>query len=336
MTSVAFPHDGAHPHLSVVVPCYNEEDILPEFHHRIRQALESLSTSWELLYVNDGSTDASAALLAQLSAEPGVRCLNLSRNFGKEAALSAGIDWARGIAVVFIDADLQDPPELVPKMVNLRQAGYDIVNMQRSTRKSDSWLKRTAASLFYRVMRALFDGVRLPVQVSDFRLVGPAPLAALRLLPERGRMLKGLVGWVGFRSIEIPYEREARGGGSSKWSYGALLDLAIDGAVGFSRKPLRWFSLASIAVFLLTLVFVIQELVTGDASIDHLLLALGAFLALGLSLIGEYLGATLMESKSRPRYLVASSLGGGAETDVGAQQSGHRAPRTGGQVERGP
>lgn len=205
------------PMLSVIVCCYNEAKVLPFFHKRLMAVLKTLSIRYEVVYVNDGSRDETLALLDGYCQAPGVRCLNLSRNFGKEAAMVAGIDYAVGDALLFIDADLQDPPELIPLMVHHWLTGSDIVNMQRRSRLSDTSSKRISAHLYYKLMNFLADKFDVPADVSDFRLIGPAPLAALRGMPERTRFMKGLISWLGFNTIELPYDREPRSAGLSKW-----------------------------------------------------------------------------------------------------------------------
>lgn len=186
------------PLLTIVVPCFEEEETIPEFHQRITRVVKRLSVSCEILYVDDGSKDRTADILRHYQDGSSVRYLSLSRNFGKEAALSAGIDHARGSALIFIDVDLQDPPELIAAMVDYWQRGYDVVNMQRNLRIGDSWFKRMSARAYYWVMHRLVEKVDMPTDVSDFRLIGPAPLAALRALDERSRILKGMIGWVAF------------------------------------------------------------------------------------------------------------------------------------------
>lgn len=295
---------GAEPRLSIIVPCYQEEQVLEMFHQRILLVIKHLPVACELIYINDGSTDNTLGLLQRFEQLPNVRCLNLSRNFGKEAALRAGIDHARGQAAVFIDADLQDPPELIGVMVDHWLEGYDVVNMQRTRREGDGWLKKITAAAYYRIMNWLVTHGPLPVEVSDFRLIGPAPLAALRMMDERAGLFKGLVGWVGFRTIELPYARVARAAGSSKWNYLSLLELALEGAVSFSRKPLRWYSAISALTCLLCVIWASAALIAGSFSAIHLLLAVGGLLCVGVSMVGEYLGATLMEVKRRPLYLL--------------------------------
>ncbi len=314
----------AEPQLTIVVPCYQEAQVLPDFHRRIRAVMNTMHLPCELLYVDDGCTDRTPELLDAFAGEAGVRCVRLSRNFGKEAAMCAGLDHARGTAVLFIDADLQDPPELVPLMVEHWLAGHDIVNMQRLRRLGDSWLKRATAGIYYRLMERLVDRIKWPRQVSDFRLLGPAPLAALRGLPERGRMLKGMISWIGFSTIEVPYVRAARGAGATKWNYLGLIDLAIEGVLGLSRKPLRWYTLASSAVFVASMVFVTAGLASGRYSLDHLLLALVAFLCLGVSMVGEYVGAVVVEAKQRPNYLLKQVAAARGASDPGIRPAAVR------------
>ena len=296
--------------ISVIVCCYNEAHMLPEFHHRLMLVLSALPVAYEVLYVNDGSHDGSDELLEQFCRAPRVRCLNLSRNFGKESAMSAGIDHAAGDAVLFIDADLQDPPELIPAMVRHWLAGNDIVNMQRSDRRSDTAGKRLSARLYYKLMNLLVDKYPVPPDVSDFRLIGPAPLNALRNMPERATLMKGLVNWLGFKTVEIPYRRARRKAGESKWSPMALVDLAMEGVLAFSRKPLRWFSVVSLATLLLTASYLLHQWFVDTFSIDHLILGALALALVGIAMVGEYIGAALVEVKRRPLYFLRSTFGG--------------------------
>jgi len=292
------------PQLSIVVPCFQEEESIPEFHKRIIRVVERLPVSCEIIYIDDGSSDRTQELLRTCHDGVSVRCLSLSRNFGKEAALSAGIDHASGHALIFIDVDLQDPPELIPIMVAHWQQGYDVVNMQRSQRVGDSWFKRMTARAYYRVMQGLVEKIELPEDVSDFRLIGPAPLAALRSLDERVRVLKGLISWVGFRTIELPYDRTSRHAGHTKWNVVSLFNLAVESALSFSRKPLRIFSLVSAGLWASSIVYALVGLATNDINIHHVLFFIMAFMCLGIAMVGEYLGVALVEVKRRPLYLL--------------------------------
>ncbi|SDY44843.1 glycosyltransferase family 2 protein [Pseudomonas sp. NFIX28] len=300
----------SHEFISVIVCCYNEAHVLPEFHRRLMRVLNTLSVVYEVLYVNDGSQDGSSELLEAFCRVPRIRCLNLSRNFGKESAMSAGIDHAAGDSVLFIDADLQDPPELIPLMVRQWLAGNDIVNMQRSDRRSDTAGKRLGARLYYKLMNLLVDKYPVPPDVSDFRLIGAAPLDALRNMPERATLMKGLVNWLGFKTVEIPYERARRGAGESKWSPMALVDLAMEGVLAFSRKPLRWFSVLSLATLLLTAGYLLRQWLIDAFDVHHLILGALALALVGIAMVGEYIGATLVEVKRRPLYFLRSTFGG--------------------------
>ncbi|EPJ82712.1 hypothetical protein SAMN05444743_1261 [Pseudomonas sp. PDC86] len=192
-------------------------------------------------------------------------------------------------------------------MVYHWQMGYDVVNMQRDLRTGDSWLKRTSARSYYWIMQRLVEKVDLPVDVSDFRLIGPAPLAALRALDERSRILKGLIGWVGFRTIELPYNRTSRHAGNTKWNAASLLDLAIESILSFSRKPLRIFSLISFSFFVSSICYLLAVLVAGSFDIHHLLVGIASFMCVGVALVGEYVGVTLAEVKRRPLYFLNSN-----------------------------
>mgnify|MGYP001561503044 FL=1 len=295
------------PLLTIVVPCFQEEETIPEFHQRITRVVKRLPVSCEILYVDDGSNDRTADILRHYQDGSSVRCLSLSRNFGKEAALSAGIDHARGSALIFIDVDLQDPPELIAAMVDYWQRGYDVVNMQRNLRIGDSWFKRMSARAYYWVMQRLVEKVDMPADVSDFRLIGPAPLAALRALDERSRILKGMIGWVGFRTIELPYNRTVRHAGSTKWNAAGLFNLAIESIVSFSRKPLRIFSLISFGLFVSSICYMLASLVAGSFDIHHLIVGMASFMCVGVAMVGEYLGVTLAEVKRRPLYFLKHS-----------------------------
>jgi glycosyltransferase involved in cell wall biosynthesis len=225
--------------LSIIVPVFNEEEALPALHRRLVQVLRHSGISWEIVYVDDGSSDGTAAVLAALQAgEPAVAVARLSRNFGKEAAMSAGLRLALGQAVVLIDADLQDPPELIPEMVQAWREGADLVQMRRRTRLGETWLKRATAHAFYRVMNRLSQ-VPIPPDVGDFRLLSRRAVQALNRLPEHNRFMKGLFAWVGFRQVTIDYDRQPRAAGTTKWRYRKLWHFALEGITGFSVAPLK-------------------------------------------------------------------------------------------------
>ena len=312
--------------LSVVVPLFNEAEGMAEFHRRLSAAMAGLG-AWEVIYVNDGSTDASLRVLERLRAADGrVGVLNFARNFGKEAAMTAGLDHAAGAAVVVIDADLQDPPELIPELVAAWREGVDVVYAQRRVRQGESWLKRTTAGAFYRLMRDVGD-VRLPPDTGDFRLMSRRAVDALGQLRERHRFMKGLFAWIGFPSRAVPYDRSPRHAGVSKWNYWRLWNFAIEGITGYTVVPLKvatylglLIAVASgiygVAIIVRTVLF--GSDVPGYPSLLTVVLFLGGAQLMTLGIIGEYLGRIFNETKRRPLYLVEAYRPPGAGSfDVG-------------------
>ena len=299
--------------LSVVVPAYNEALVLPEFHRRVSDVMIATACDYEIIYVDDGSTDSTAAVLRQLRDEDeAVAVIELSRNFGKEVALSAGLDHAAGDAVIIIDADLQDPPELVHDFLREWRDGYDIVYGRRTDREGESWLKITTAKWFYRVINRLSD-VEIPQDSGDFRLISRRALDALLSLRETHRYMKGLYAWVGFPQKEVPYLRNPRAAGTSKWSYWRLWNFALEGITSFSDVPLKMSTylgvLTSTAAFLYGLFFLVRTLflgnpVPGYPSLILIVLFLGGVQLICLGIIGEYLARTYNESKARALYFV--------------------------------
>ncbi len=301
------------PHLSIVVPCFDEADGLAEFHRRLAAAMDATALPWSVTYVDDGSQDGTRALAERLAAsDPRVAVLGLSRNFGKEAATTAGLDHARGDAVVVIDADLQDPPEVIPLLVAEWQAGADVVYAQRRVRHGETWLKRTTARLFYRLMSGVGD-VQLPRDTGDFRLMSRRAVDALGTLRERHRFLKGLFAWIGFPSRAVPYDRAPRLAGRSKWNYWRLWNFAIEGITGYTVLPLKVATYAGLLIALLSglygTVIVVRTLLDGSdvpgyPSLLVAVLFLGGAQLTTLGVIGEYLGRVFNETKQRPLYLV--------------------------------
>ena len=301
--------------LSVIVPFYNEADVLPVFHQRLTCVLDSLPDRCEIVYVDDGSTDTSRTLVERL--DPGssrVNCIGLSRNFGKESAMSAGLEHCQGLAVILLDADLQDPPELIPVMLAKWRDGYDVVNMQRRRRLGESWLKRTSAALFYRLLNTLTK-VEVPENVGDFRLLSREVVDHINTLSERNRYMKGIFSWPGFRQATLPFDRDARFCGETKWNYLKLLGLAVDGITSFSIRPLRLAtilgSLIALSAFVYGAVIVVKTLLFGDAvsgypSMMVVQLALGGIQLLCIGVMGEYIGRIFIETKRRPLYIVES------------------------------
>ncbi|MCO4860562.1 glycosyltransferase family 2 protein [Cupriavidus sp. WGlv3] len=300
--------------LSLVVPCYNEAESISKFFASVIPVLESLDAlRFEIVLVNDGSTDDTLdQLIAHSHRDPRVRVLDLTRNFGKEAALTAGLDEALGDAVIPIDADLQDPPALIPELVRRWREGAEVVLAQRSSRACDSWLKRVTAGAYYRVHNRLSDQ-KLPVNVGDFRLMDRVVVNALKQLPERRRFMKGLFAWVGYRTVIVPYEREPRSAGHSKFSGWRLWNFALEGITSFSTMPLRGWTYIGVAIalgafgygaFIVARTLVLGIDVPGYASLLSALLFLGGIQLIGLGVVGEYVGRIYDEAKGRPIYLV--------------------------------
>mgnify|MGYP001063538804 CR=1 FL=1 len=306
------------PTLSIVVAAYNEEDVLDLFFARLEEVLGGIGESYEIVCVNDGSSDRTAEILAAARRrDPRIRVINLARNFGKELAMTAGLDHARGRAVVPLDADLQDPPELIADFVRLWREGYDVVYAVRNARDSDSWMKRTTAAAFYAMLNRV-SNVEIPKNAGDFRLMDRRVIDALKGLRERNRFMKGLFSWVGFRQTSIEYERPRRAAGKTKFNYWKLWNFALDGITGYSTAPLRaatYFGLvfAVLAmlygVFLLVRTLIFGTDVPGYASTMVAVIFMGGMQLLVLGIIGEYLGRLYSEAKQRPLYIVESALG---------------------------
>lgn len=310
---------------TIIVPCFNEAEVLPEFQKKTMDVLKEMDVAFEILYVNDGSSDQTQSLIDQYAQRPEVRALHLSRNFGKESAMNAGIDYAKGQAILFMDADLQDPPVLIPQMVDAWLTGYDIVNMKRKGRQGDTATKKITAKIYYSLMKKLNPSFVIPEQVSDFRLIGPKPLAALKAMPERMMVMKGMIPWLGFNTTEILYDRVAREAGYTKWNYWGLIDLAIEGIISFSKKPIRWYTLAALFVTLMALGTVIYDAASLGFSINHVITIILAFLSLGIALVGEYIGAVLIETKQRPNYLISKLVEKRPQEELGLAEKSDQA-----------
>jgi polyisoprenyl-phosphate glycosyltransferase len=301
----------ADPLLSLVVPVFNEEESIDLFLSSVEPFLSGLR--FEIVFVNDGSRDNTLGhLLDCTSRDRRIRVVNLSRNFGKESALTAGIDHAKGDVLVPMDIDLQDPPELIGPFIERWRQGYDIVYGVRTARTWDTAAKRVSAGWFYRVFNSM-SPVRIPANVGDFRLVDRRAVEVLRQLPERNRFMKGLFAWVGFNAVGVPYERPQRAAGASKFNLWRLWNFALDGVVSFSTVPLRaWFYvgvvIATVAVlyalFIVTRVLILGIDTPGYASLLIAVLLMGAIQLLSLGIIGEYLGRLFLEVKGRPIYVV--------------------------------
>jgi glycosyltransferase involved in cell wall biosynthesis len=299
--------------LTILVPVFNEAETLPAFHRRLATVLDGLDLAADILYVDDGSVDASRAAIAALREQDArVGLLALSRNFGKEIAMAAGLDHAKGDAVVIIDADLQDPPELIPQLVAKWHEGYDVVYATRTDRDGESWLKKATAHAFYRVIHhaATFE---IPRDTGDFRLLSRRAVEALRRLPEQHRFMKGLFTWIGFRQTGIPYHREPRHAGQTKWNYWRLWNFALEGITSFTTAPLRLATYLGFLIALLAFAYglwiVLGTLlhgnpVAGYPSLMAVVLFLGGIQLLFIGILGEYIGRMFDESKRRPLYLI--------------------------------
>jgi polyisoprenyl-phosphate glycosyltransferase len=304
--------------ISVVVPVHNEAPGLAGFFARLIPVLDRLGTSYEIICVDDGSSDDSLARLLELRERmPPLRVLSLSRNFGKDVAISAGFDHARGAAVVPIDADLQDSPELIERMVAKWREGYDVVYATRGRRAGESWFKRMTARSFYRVLDRITD-IPIPHDTGDFRLLDRRVVDVLVRLPERTRFMKGLFAWVGFKQTALMFDREPRHAGASKWSYWRLWNFALDAITSFSSLPLRVWSYVGFvialfsflyAVFLAGLKIIRGVDVPGYISLMVVVLFFGGVQLITLGIIGEYMARMYNEVKGRPLYLVRDAWG---------------------------
>jgi glycosyltransferase involved in cell wall biosynthesis len=299
--------------VTLVIPVFNEQDAVIFFINRIKNIFNETNFKLELIFINDGSIDNTLIRLLELKLEhPEIIVLDLTRNFGKEAALTAGLKQASGNVIIPIDVDLQDPPELIIEMINKWREGYDVVLGKRINRDSDSWLKRKSASYFYRFHNFISD-LNIPDNVGDFRLMDSSVVLALNELPESRRFMKGLFEWVGFRSTEIEYTRPHRIVGETKFNGWKLWNFALEGITSFSTKPLKIWSYIGILVAFLSFIFGILLVfkvlvygieVPGYASILVSITFLGGLQLIGIGILGEYLGRTYIESKNRPIYLI--------------------------------
>jgi len=315
------------PELSIVIPIYNEAKVIGELAHRLRDVvgkLESRVRSWEVLFIDDGSVDESLAMLRELSrAEPRFKVVAFTRNFGHQAAITAGLDRAEGDAVVVMDADLQDPPEVVLEMIERWRGGFDVVYGVRRSRAGDTLFKRLTAALFYRLLRRMLGGISIPLDAGDFRLMSRPVVLTLRALRETHRFVRGLVAWVGFKQSALLYDRQARFAGETKYPLSRMIRFAVDAITSFSMAPLRlagWLGLASTAVAIVYAMFVAYvKLFMGGVvpgwSTVMIALALSTSVQLFMTaIVSEYVGRIYEEIKRRPLYVTtdASNLAAGA------------------------
>ncbi len=306
------------PRFSIVAPAYNEEEVLPEFYRRVRDVMDELGEPWELILINDGSQDNTLAVMRELhEKDPRVKVISFSRNFGHQLAITAGIDYAEGDAVIIIDADLQDPPEVIPELIEKWREGYDVVYAVRKERRGESWFKEWSAKLFYRLIYRITD-VEIPRDTGDFRLMDRKVVETLRTLRERNRFMRGLSVWVGFKQTGVFYVREPRFAGETKYPLRKMLKFALDAITSFSYVPLQlatYFGFVIAGISMLGMIIVvILRLTTGYALVGQAttlvaVLFLGGIQLIFLGIIGEYLGRIYDEVKARPLYIVAETMG---------------------------
>ena len=303
---------------SIIVPVYNEEEVIEESYTRIKKTLQNLKETYEIVFIDDGSRDNTEQIILKLCGkDKTVKMISFSRNFGHQAAISAGMDFACGRAVIIIDADLQDPPEIIPDMINKWKSGYDVVYGKRKGRKGEGLFKRITSAVFYRFLRMLTD-VDIPVDVGDFRLIDRKVCDAMTGIKEKNRFIRGLVSWLGFRQTSVEYIRLERFAGKTKYPFCKMINFALDAVVSFSRKPLRIASflgfLTSFAGFGYFLYVIYLKLFTdstveGWSSIISINLIFFGIIFIILGIMGEYIGRIYDESKDRPLYVVKSSIG---------------------------
>lgn len=306
------------PELSLVIPCYNEEDNLDYLFERLQSVLEPLQSTYEIICINDGSKDNTLGRLIQHhQSNPRIKVINFSRNFGKEAALSAGLDFATGNAIIPIDADLQDPPELITELLAKWHEGYDVVNAVRRSRRGESWLKKFTANNFYRIIGKI-SSIPIPADTGDYRLLDRQVVEALKKLPERNRFMKGLFSWVGYKQTAIYFDRDPRKRGKTSFNYWKLWNFALDGITSFSSFPLKIWGYFGILIsgfalfyglFLVIKTLILGIDVPGYASTIVAILFLGGIQLITLGIIGEYIARMYEEVKNRPLYLVRDSYG---------------------------
>ena len=300
--------------ITILVPAYNEQEVLHLLYDRLVKLMnENTGYDFEILLVNDGSKDKTFEIMQELREKDKRFCyLNLSRNFGKETAMIAGLDYCNGDAVVIIDADLQDPPELIPEMIKYWEEGYDDVYAKRKSREGETWLKKFTSKMYYKVLQG-FTRIEIQKDTGDFRLLDRRCVEALKSMRENQRYTKGLFSIIGYNKKEILYDRDPRAAGQTKWNYGKLIDLSIDGITSFTTSPLRWAALigcgVSVIGFIYMIYIIIKTIVTGVdvpgyASLMVVILFLGGIQLIFLGIIGEYLGRTFNESKHRPLYFI--------------------------------
>lgn len=303
---------------SVVVPVYNEEEVIGESYRRLSEVMRGMGETYEIIFVNDGSRDKTALLAREIcEKDPCVKLIDFARNFGHQTAITAGMDYACGDAVVVIDADLQDPPEVIPEMMAKWREGYEIVYGKRIKREGETFFKKFTAKVFYRFLRAMTD-VEIPVDTGDFRLIDRKVCEAMKKMPERNRYVRGIVSWLGFRSAPVEFERKKRFAGTTKYPLKKMIRFASDAIMSFSYKPLKLATLlggfVSLFSFIALIVMIVLKLcdvgnfVDGWTSLAVISLFLNGIVLIILGIIGEYIGRIYDEAKGRPLYVIRDTI----------------------------
>jgi dolichol-phosphate mannosyltransferase len=301
------------PEISVIIPVYNEQEILDELYNRLTKAVSGITSDYELIFVNDGSRDLSLSKLMELADhDEKVYYINFSRNFGHQLAVTAGLDHCHGKAVVIIDADLQDPPELIPEMYAKHREGYEVVYARRTKRKGEGWFKKASARMFYRILRGM-TSIDIPLDTGDFRLIDRRIVEQLKQMPEQNKFLRGQIAWMGFRQTFVEFEREARKYGKTGYSLGKMLRFALDGITGFSDKPLRFVTnvgllVSSIAFIIIIYAvishFFLHQTITGWTSLIISSMFIGGIQLVSIGIIGEYISRINTNVRNRPLYII--------------------------------
>lgn len=300
--------------ISIIIPAYNEEDSLPLLYDRMKKLMDNMKNyEFEILFVNDGSKDKTIQIIKEMREKDNRICyVDFSRNFGKEIAMIAGLDYATGDCVIFMDADLQDPPELIPELVKYWEEGYDDVYAKRRSRKGETWLKKFTSMMYYRILQKL-TRIEIQKDTGDFRLLDRRCVNALKKLRESQRNTKSMFSWIGYNKKEVLYDRDPRVAGSTKWNYAKLVDLAIDGITSFTTSPLRLSTFIAIPTFILLFIYfiyviakcvIIHQAIQAFQAIILLILFFSGVQILLFGIVGEYLGRIFNETKNRPLYLV--------------------------------
>jgi dolichol-phosphate mannosyltransferase len=303
---------------SIIVPVFNEEEVIQQTYQRLITVMDSTDAPYELLFINDGSKDRTEEILIEIGiTDARVKLINFSRNFGHQVAISAGIDYAQGEAVVIIDADLQDPPELILDMIKKWMEGYEVVYARRLSRKGESFFKKKSASLFYRTLRSMTD-IDIPLDTGDFRLMDRKVVQQMKGLHEKNRFVRGMASWVGFRQTAIEYERDERAAGETKYPLKRMLKLSMDGITSFSYKPLKLASYAGGLLAITGLIYMFyvfylkiftEATIPGWSSLIIIQLFFSSFVLILLGVMGEYIGRIYDETKNRPLYIVRDHYG---------------------------